>query len=114
MKQALVAAFVLALSYGVAGQNSASTTLDAAAMAMGTTNLTSITYMGSGSSFNLAQAVSATAPWPRLVLRSYITDIRYNTPSMRQEIYRTNPDGSAPFGGTTQYQFVSGTNAWNM
>jgi len=29
-------------------------------------------------------------------------------------MYRTNPDGSAPFGGFTQIQLVSGDTAWNM
>lgn len=114
MKKFLVMASVLALSYGVVAQNTATATLDAAATAMGTANLTSIVYMGSGSSFNLGQAVNATAPWPRLVLKSYIAEIHFGTPSMRVEMFRTNPDGSAPFGGTTQYQFVSGANAWNM
>src|SRR5437773_7522155 len=112
MKRLLVAAFVLTLSSGVIGQN-ASTTLDAAAKAMGITNLTSVMYSGSGSIFNFGQAVSATAPWPRLVLKDYVADITYATPAARVVTYRTTPEGGVPFGGNLQVQLVSGPDAWN-
>src|SRR5882672_7328756 len=111
MKKLLVAAFVLSLTNGLIGQN-ASATLDAANTAMGTASITSIAITGSGSSFNFGQAVSATAPWPRFILKSYLADIHFDAPSMRLEAYRTNPDGTAPFGGTTQFFFVSGASAW--
>jgi glyoxylase-like metal-dependent hydrolase (beta-lactamase superfamily II) len=113
-----IALFAVAAVAGVAdvvvsGQD-ASGTLDAAAKAMGIDRLTSIEYTGSGSSYNLGQAVTPGQPWPRFVLRSYTADIDYTTPAWRQEMDRTNPDGSTPFGGNRSVQVVSGNAAWNI
>jgi len=91
-----------------------SATLDAAAKAMGIGDLTSIEYKGAGSAYNFGQAVNASLPWPKFVLKNYVADVNYSTPSMRQEMYRTQLDGTPPFGGFTQIQFVSGNDAWNM
>ena len=91
-----------------------SATLNAAAKAMGTSDLKSIEFKGSGSAYNFGQAVNASLPWPRFVLKTYVADIDYATPAMRQEMYRTQLDGTPPFGGFTQIQEVSGNTAWNM
>jgi glyoxylase-like metal-dependent hydrolase (beta-lactamase superfamily II) len=40
--------------------------------------------------------------------------VNYATPAWRQEMDRTNPDGSAPFGGNRNIQAVSGDAAWNV
>jgi glyoxylase-like metal-dependent hydrolase (beta-lactamase superfamily II) len=93
---------------------SASSALEQAARALGTTNLTSIQFSGSGSSYNLGQAVVAGREWPRFVLRSYTADIHFATPAWRQEMDRTTPEGGAPFGGTRNIQVVSGETAWNV
>jgi glyoxylase-like metal-dependent hydrolase (beta-lactamase superfamily II) len=92
----------------------ATATLDAAAKAMGIGSLTSIEYKGSGSAYNFGQAINAKLPWPTFILKTYVADIDYSIPAMRQEMYRTQPDGSAPFGGFTQIQLVSGNDAWNI
>src|SRR5262245_26362611 len=94
------------------GQN-ASATLDAVTTAMGASNPTSLYFAGRGSMFNFGQAVSASAAWPQQVLKFYSADIQLTTPAMRVQAYRTNPDGSAPFGGFLQMQWVSGNDAWN-
>jgi glyoxylase-like metal-dependent hydrolase (beta-lactamase superfamily II) len=111
MKKALIGALVFS---SVLFAQDATATLDAAAKAMGIGNLTSIEYAGDGSMYNFGQAVNANAPWPTFSLRTYQADINYATPAMRVEIYRTLPDGNAPFGGFTQMQFVSGNDAWNV
>ena len=116
MKRVIVAMFVLSATGALVGQGgqSASSTLDAAATALGAPNLTSIYYSGRGSTFNFGQAVSATAPWPRQVLKTFEADIHLTTPAMRMQAYRTNPDGTAPFGGFLQQQYVSENLAWNL
>jgi len=114
MRKLLAGVCALVLAQTVVTGQGATATLDAAAKAMGITNVTSIYYSGSGSSYNLGQAVNASLPWPRFVLNNYIADINYAVPMMRQEMNRTNPDGSAPFGGVRQIQLVSGTSAWNI
>jgi glyoxylase-like metal-dependent hydrolase (beta-lactamase superfamily II) len=116
MKRVFIAMFVLSATGALIGQGgqSASTTLDAAAAALGAPNLTSVYYSGRGSTFNFGQAVNATAPWPRQVLKTFEADIHLTTPAMRMQAYRTNPDGTAPFGGFLQQQYVSENLAWNL
>ncbi len=109
----LVAAFALALGAAIFAQDMR-TTLDAAAKAMGADALQSVQYAGSGSTYFFGQAVNASSAWPRMILKSYTADVDYQAPAMRQELFRTQPDGSVPFGGNRQIQLVSGTDAWNV
>jgi len=113
MKKWFAGVFVVLLTSTVFGQD-ATATLDAAAKAMGVAGLNSIEYSGSGSSYNFGQAINAAQPWPRFVLRSFKADINYATPAWRQEMDRTQPDGTAPFGGFRSIQLVSGNDAWNV
>src|SRR5579864_3353766 len=100
MKRVIVAAFLMSAVGVVMGQGqSASATLDAVAAAMGASNATSVYVGGHGSMFNFGQAISATAPWPPQILKTYGADIQLTTPAMRMQAWRTNPDGTAPFGG---------------
>ena len=112
MKRALIGTLLLANPVIFAAD--AAKILGAAADAMGVTNLTSIEYKGTGSSYEFGQAVNANAPWPLLPMKYYIADINYSTPARRQEMYRAQPDGAPPFGGFVQIQLVSGGDAWNM
>src|SRR5919108_1232377 len=92
----------------------ASAVLDAAAKAMGAASLQSIQYSGSGNTYFFGQAIDPKGGWPRMILKNYVADVNYATAAMRQELYRTEPDGSVPFGGNRQIQYVSGTDAWNV
>jgi glyoxylase-like metal-dependent hydrolase (beta-lactamase superfamily II) len=113
MKKTLLPAFLFLLSLTARGQD-ATAVLAAAAKAMGAASLESIQYSGSGTTYFFGQAVNPTAGWPRMILKSYVADVNYATPAMRQELYRTEPDGSVPFGGNRQIQLVSGLDAWNV
>jgi glyoxylase-like metal-dependent hydrolase (beta-lactamase superfamily II) len=113
MKNVLLPAFCFLLAASGAGQD-ASALLDAAARAMGAASLESIQYSGSGNTYFFGQAVDPTSGWPRMILKNYVADVNYTTPAMRQELYRTEPDGSVPFGGNRQIQLVSGTDSWNV
>jgi hypothetical protein len=93
---------------------SATSALDAAETAMGTAELSSIQYSGSGASYFVGQAPIPGGPWLHYVLKSYVADIDYRTPSMRQELDRIQDDGGTPFGGTHQVWIVSGKDAWNL
>ena len=108
-----VAAFLLLCDSQALSQN-ATATLEAASSAMGTARLTSIEYKGSGSSYNFGQAINVASPWRHLILKNYVADIDYSAPAMREEMYRTLPDGTPPFGGFLQVQFISGSDAWNQ
>lgn len=107
----LVPALLLLFSTGAIAQD-ATAVLDAAAKAMGRPE--SIQYSGSGNTYFFGQAIDAKSGWPRMILKTYVADVNYTTPAMRQELYRTEPDGSVPFGGNRQIQLVSGTDAWNV
>src|SRR4029077_7960930 len=89
-------------------------TLESASQAMGITNVTSLHYQGSGSSYNFGQAINVAAPWRHLILKNYVADIDYTLPAMREEMDRTLLDGTTPFGGFLQVQLVSGSDAWNQ
>jgi len=96
-------------------------TLDSAARALGSTNLTSIQYSGTGTNNAFGQAYAPGGPWPAFKVTSYTAAINYTTPAMRVELERTNPDGLIRGGGglpllspQKQIQVVSGAFAWNV
>jgi glyoxylase-like metal-dependent hydrolase (beta-lactamase superfamily II) len=91
-----------------------SAALAASVQAMGVSQVTSIEYRGVGSSYNFGQAINVQSPWRHLLLKNYVADIDYTVPAMREEMYRTMLDGSYPFGGFEQVQYVSGGDAWNL
>jgi glyoxylase-like metal-dependent hydrolase (beta-lactamase superfamily II) len=75
--------------------------------AMGASNLESIQYSGSGSSFTVGQAPGPGAPWPRFELAKYVASVNYATPAMREETVRRDVDfpprggGAGPFNPAT-------------
>ena len=89
-------------------------TLEPASRETGIASLTSVKYQGSGSSYNFGQAMNVASPWRHLILKNYVADIDYRVPAMREEMRRTLPDGTPPFGGFLQVQFISGSDTWNQ
>jgi glyoxylase-like metal-dependent hydrolase (beta-lactamase superfamily II) len=75
--------------------------------AMGASNLESIQYSGSGSSFTVGQAPGPGAPWPRFELAKYVASVNYAIPAMREETVRRDVDfpprggGAGPFIAAT-------------
>src|SRR5688572_4143698 len=91
----------------------------AAADAMGATNLNSIQYSGTGSTFAFGQAPSPGARWPRFEARTYNVAADYQAPAMRLEIVRAQGEhpplggGGGPLAGEQRtVQVVSGLHAW--
>ena len=72
--------------------------LQAAARALGSDSLRTLTFSGTGANFAFAQAYSAGAPWPRFNLKSYTAEIDYQIPAMRVEWERTLPPQTPPPG----------------
>jgi glyoxylase-like metal-dependent hydrolase (beta-lactamase superfamily II) len=110
MKQVAICAALLLASGSVAMAQGASAALDAAAKAMGTDKLTSIEYVGNGSRYFLGQSPTPGGPYPRWIVKRYVVDINYDTKSMREEIDRTNEDGS---GALKLVHLISGTDSWD-
>jgi hypothetical protein len=75
--------------------------------AMGATDLQSIQYAGSGSSFAVGQAPGPGAPWPRFELTKYVASVNYAAGVMREETLRRDVDfpprggGAGPFNPAT-------------
>ncbi|HEY6615554.1 MAG TPA: hypothetical protein VIZ32_13575, partial [Vicinamibacterales bacterium] len=67
--------------------------------AMGASNLESIQYSGSGSSFTVGQAPGPGAPWPRFELTKYVATVNYAAPAMREETVRRDVDFPPRGGG---------------
>jgi glyoxylase-like metal-dependent hydrolase (beta-lactamase superfamily II) len=88
---------------------------------MGATDVKSLQYSGSGTTFAVGQNASPGALWPRFNAKTYTRTINYDTVSMRDDIIRTqgeNPirggGGQPVVGEQRQIQMVSGTHAWNQ
>jgi glyoxylase-like metal-dependent hydrolase (beta-lactamase superfamily II) len=116
---ALIAALVLFFPLAGSAQDG-QVALEAAAKAMGTANLKSIEYTGSGVNFAVGQSVAPGAPWPRFDLKSYTRSVNYETASHREDLVRSRADsvprgGGAPaMGEARQTLVVNGDHAWNV
>jgi glyoxylase-like metal-dependent hydrolase (beta-lactamase superfamily II) len=71
-----------ALSVPVAAQDGTAA-IAAAAKAMGSDNLTSISYYGQASNFNLGQSNNANGAWPRTNVSDYVRSIDFTQPASR-------------------------------
>jgi glyoxylase-like metal-dependent hydrolase (beta-lactamase superfamily II) len=92
---------------GAAAQD-APAVIDAATKAMGTENLQSIQYSGSGEVFMLGQNVRPEAPWPRFTVPKYTASVRYDAPAFREELVRIDTDNPPRGGGAGGYNAATG------
>jgi glyoxylase-like metal-dependent hydrolase (beta-lactamase superfamily II) len=120
-KTLLIAIAIAALMPQVGACQDAKAILDGVAKAMGATDVKTIQYSGSGSTFAPGQSAAPGAPWPRFNAKNFIRTINYDTASMRDEILRTQAEdpprggGGQPVRGEQrQIQVVSGAYAWNQ
>jgi glyoxylase-like metal-dependent hydrolase (beta-lactamase superfamily II) len=122
MKRTLIIVLIAAtLSGRVAGAQDARTTLDAAATALGATNLRTIEFSGRGSDFIFGQAYDGSSPWPRFSLPSYTMTIDYTIPAMRDDRRRQQVENPPRGGGLQplvgelrQIWVLSGNYAWDV
>jgi len=115
-----VAAIALSLTAGLALAQDAKAVLQKAATAMGTANLTSIQFSGTGHFSALGQNLLPNAPWPETTVTSYTRTVDFASKSSKEEMKRTqntppSKGGGAPFAGEqAQVNLVSGQYAWNQ
>ena len=105
----------------VAGAQTAATSLEKVAAALGAKDVRSLEIAGSGTIFAIGQNATPTMPWPRFNLKSFARSINYETASLRDELVRTQaldpPRGGSqqPVRGEQRQIFVvSGEHAWNV
>jgi glyoxylase-like metal-dependent hydrolase (beta-lactamase superfamily II) len=80
----------------------------AAAEAMGTPNVQSVQYSGSGAVFMLGQNFRPEAPWPRFKVVRYSAGVRYDTPAFRDELVRVDDENPARGGGAGGFNQATG------
>lgn len=83
----------------ISGCTQQRTGVQAAAEALGATNLNSIQYSGSGSAFAFGQAVSPGERWPRFEAKTYAVAVDYRTSAMRLETVRAQGEHPPRGGG---------------
>ena len=94
--------------------------LDAAAKALGATDLKSIEIQGGGLFFWAGQSQTPGQAWPEFTVRSLTRTVNYETASLRDEMTRTRalepPKGGGPYvrGEHKAVAVVSGDYAWNV
>jgi glyoxylase-like metal-dependent hydrolase (beta-lactamase superfamily II) len=117
----LFAALVLLAGSARAQDQTARRALDAAAAAMGVTNLKSIQYSGTGWQGAVGQNYTPAHDWPRFDLTSYTRSIDFETQTSKIEMVRRQGNNEQRGGGGTPIQgeqrltqLVSGNYAWNL
>src|SRR5499426_1460995 len=95
--------------------------LQAAMKAMGTANVKTIQYSGTGWNAAVGQSFSPEEDWPRFEVTRYTRTIDYDAKSSREELTRRQGNNPPRGGGGTPLQgeqqqvaIVSGNYAWNM
>lgn len=101
----LVGALVLAAETGA---QDAAAVIDAAAKAMGSTNVQSIQYSGTGSVFMVGQNVRPDAPWPQFRVIKYNAGVRYDAPAFREELVRIDTENPPRGGGAGGFNPATG------
>src|SRR5262245_4168250 len=111
---------VLLLSPLAAHAQDGRATLEAAARALGATDLKSIEIQGGGVYYCTGQSQTPGGPGAQFNVRSFTRQINYETASLRDEILRTRtfepPLGGGPYirGEHKQVFVLSGDHAWNV
>ena len=119
--KALVLFVVLALSAGSVAAQDVRRVLEAAAAAMGVTNMTSIQYSGTGWQGAVGQNYTPAHDWPRFDLANYTRTIDFKTHTSKEEYVRRQGDNIARGGGGTPIRgeqnierIVRGNYAWEV
>ncbi len=112
-----LAAFLLLLPLTARAQDGKAG-LEAVAKALGSSNLTSIQFNGTGANFAVGQSRTPGVLWPQFILESYARAINYDTASLRieQTLVRvdTRGGGLPAMGEARQVSLVSGDHAWTV
>ena len=122
MKKTLALIIAVAALISVSGKaQDSKATLDAAAKALGATNLRTLEYSGSGYDYVFGQAYHGTTPWPRFNVPAYTMTIDFVANAARDDKRRVqleNPalgGGFQPIFGEMRQIFVaSGQYAWDV
>ena len=122
MKKTLIALVAIALLSSPAGQaQDAKAVIDAAASALGATNLRTLQFSGWGFDYVFGQSYTPGSAWPRFSLPAYTMTIDFAAPAMRDDRRRAQLE-DPPLGGGFQplateqrlIAVVNGSYAWDV
>src|SRR5437868_14121113 len=122
MKRSLLVTIAVAMLWSMpARAQNASAALDAAARALGATNLKTIEFSGRGYDFMFGQAYDGSSPWPRFNVPSYTVTIDYTIPAIRDDRRRQQSENPPRGGGLQplvgelrQIWVLRGNDAWDV
>ncbi len=105
---------LLAVLASPAVAQDAKTVIGNAAKAMGSENLTSITFYGSGANFGLGQSNNANGAWPRTNLNDYVRSIDFTQPASRATAvtWAAPVTGGPAVQGAFQQNILPANNTW--
>jgi glyoxylase-like metal-dependent hydrolase (beta-lactamase superfamily II) len=93
-------------------------TLQSASAALGSAEVNSVEFSGTGTWYQFGQAPNPTLPWPQFDVSSYTATVNYATPAARVQMTRKQtiePNRVRPVPVEQRPdQYVSGATAWNM
>src|SRR5437879_8850218 len=106
---ALVIALISVASVfpSIAGAQTATTSLEKVAAALGAQDVRSLEIAGSGTIFAIGQNATPTMPWPRFNLKSFARSINYETASLEVRYLNYRDFGGVKFPTKIQ-QFAGG------
>ena len=119
LRPSIVAASALGLVSCATPTQDASTALERASQAMGTSRLNTLRYSAEGTGTTFGQAYKPGGVWPKITLHSVTRSIDYGSGSMRDEVVLSRAEplggGGYPLSGQQRTEgFVSGEIAWNQ
>ncbi|HVQ12784.1 MAG TPA: hypothetical protein VMS40_04305, partial [Vicinamibacterales bacterium] len=118
MRRLLITAVAIATMAASAACGPRAGTLEAANAALGTAQVNSIQFSGTGRWYQFGQAPNPTLPWPQFDVSSYTATVDYAVPAARVQMTRlqtVEADRVRPTPAEQRPdQYVSGTTAWNM
>ena len=108
-----VATLLLALSCPAAAQDAKAVVANAA-KAMGSENLSAITYYGSGANFGLGQSNNANGQWPRTNVSDYVRSIDFTQSTSRAtgQTFAAPVTGGPAAAGVFQQNITPANTAW--
>ena len=101
MKKLILPVSLIASFAWAAGGPDAASVISAATKALGSSDLKSIEYSGSGADYVLGQAVNPSSPWPKFNDKTYTRLVDLDAPASRMHRIRTQAE-NPPRGGGQQ------------
>ena len=120
MKKSFLLIVALAITAVCLNAQDAQTVINNAMKSLGSTDIKTLEYSGSGYSFSFGQSHNPNAPWPKFNAKSYTKGINYESGASVQRLVRTQAENPPRGGGMqpvigeqTQNQVIDSHSPWS-